>query len=1157
MIKIHTGREQINKDRFMFDLIRERLDKGRRVILIVPDQFTLQAEKNAFECMNLPGLMDLEVLSFSRLAGRVLSEVGGGLKKFINNYGKYMMISRILLHENENLKVFKDLESSTEFIEKINDFISEIKNHNITDQDLNRIIEKEDDDSLLFRKLEDIQKIYEAYENKMGDQQIDTADYLTLFVSKIKDSAFIRSSEFFISGFDYLSPKNIDAVIEIEKASSSTNMIFTAEAGNSFFKSTNALTEKMRAAALDVGLDAKILDIPAEYAKETAGREALAHIEEQFCTLSQKPYNPVKRDPFAAPDPSAPDHKEDKRSSENPEGQAIDLIAAANFYGEAETAAAKISEFIRDKGMRYKDILVICNDMDIRASVIKRVFSEYGLPVFIDQRRGIHHNPALEYITSLLDITSEGWIPDLVFRFLKTGLTTLSDTEIEELENYTIKFKITGGKWKNEFTHTAGEYSDEEMLQLNKTREHVVTCITEFETTIKNTDSVKDRTSKLFEYLNEKAELPVMIENFRLSLERSGEQEYADEMSQVWPVILNIFDQFVDILGEEILSNEEYAVILKTGFESIQIGMLPPTIDQIILGTMQRTRTGNIKALFILGVNDGVLPLYSSEETLLNEDERDVLYRNGAVICRNDEQIINEEQMAIYRNLSKPSDYLSLSYSVSDIEGGELRPSIVFEKIKKLFPGYQVKKDILNREYDPLDLIQGRGSTANHLTDALRSWVSEESIPEIWGSVFSWFSMNDRELSEKIIKGLAFQNNHEKIGGKYVVDLYKSSYHDEKRPDKEKQNNKKILSSPSAIENFSHCPFSFFLNRGIRLKERRVYELDSRNIGEVYHETLMRFGRIMCDDGRKPLDPLSKWNTYTCDQCTELISEIYDEIEDSYHSGIFRENKYEKYRSNRFKKIITDVAVQIKNHVQSGRIENMFFEAEFARDAEIQPITVETAGGIVEIRGKIDRIDILSQGYAKIIDYKSGANELVKEDITDGWQLQLMLYMKAVTQANGIIGTGNTLKPAGVFYFRIPEPRFKMDGMTLEEISEKVADMMTGEFKMDGLVINNKSVVESITGDLESKYSGIISARKNKEKPEEVSGKAVIDNNEFEELEQAVSGVLTELCEKMLSGYIKAEPKTSHRKVNNNNISACTYCEYRGICSYDKSFDYI
>lgn len=1101
----------MDKDKFMFEQIGARLKLGKRVILIVPDQFTLQAEKNAFNYLNVKGIMDLEVLSFSRLANRVFSEVGGGLETFINNYGKYMMISRILLSENPNFKVFKNLEGSADFIEKINNFISEIKNHEITPELLNKIMENEEGDSLLSRKLEDISKVYTDYEERMGSEQIDTADYLGLFISKISQSKLIQTSEFWLSGFDYQSPRNINAILEIAKTSGRMDVVLTAETGNPFFKATNMLASDIRTQALNQGIDSKIININKEYERSSTGREPLAQLEEQYCSKTPKAYD-VSAD------------------------QNIELITAANFYAEAETAAAGISQLVRDKKMRYGDILVICNDMDSRASVIKRVFSEYGLPIFVDQRRGVHHNPVLEYITALLDLTAENWRSDLIFKFLKTGLTMISPDETEELENYALSFKITGTKWKREFKYIMEGYDEEDLGNLNQIREKVVDFITSFEAGFKKAKNTKDRVATLFNFLSEDAGLPSKIEEYRINLEENQELEYAEEMGQVWDIILGIFDQLVGILGEEELTDDEFATILKTGFESIQMGMLPPSVDQILLGTMQRTRTGNIKALFVLGANDGVLPTYTGDEMLLNEDERDVLYDRGNVICRNDSQIMNEEQMAIYRNLSKPSDYLFVSYSVSDTEGNELNPSIIFEKIKRLFPKIQVKKDILNRDTDEWMLIQGRGSTINHLTDAMRKWITDDFIPEIWKGVYRWFDENKPQVTNRVVDGLAFRNNRDKIDEKFVVDLYK-------RTSTEAED--KILSSPSGLESYSRCPFSFFLSRGIRLKERRVFELDSRDIGDIYHETLMRFGEKMSADGLRPMDDESSWNKMSEEQCTQLISHIYDDMEKEYKDGLFKESRYEEYRGTRFKKIVTDVALELKRQINQGRIEKMFFETEFRRGGDFEPIVIEKFGKTVEVVGKMDRLDVLEGGYAKIIDYKSGFEELNRDDIISGWQMQLMIYMKAVTQSD------KSLKPAGVFYFRIPDPHIKADGLTTEEIEIQVKKEMAKQYRMDGMVINDKSVIQSITGELSSKSYNIISAKGGGDDPEGVTGKAVVPKDDFAAIENTVSSLIEELCTDMLAGDVKAKPKESKSK----EISACTYCQYRGICGYDKSFD--
>ena len=1159
MLNIHTGRENLDKDRFMFDRIKERLSRGKRVILIVPDQFTLQAEKNAFAYLDTKGLMDLDVLSFSRLANRVFSEVGGNQKTFINNYGKYMMISRILLNENPDLKIFRDLEGSADFVEKINNFISEIKNHEITPDKLENIIKNEDGDSILSRKLEDISRIYDEYEKKMGSDQIDTADYLAMFISKISQASIIKEYEFWMTGFDYLTPRNMKAVLEIAKTAASIDVVLTAEAGNSFFKSTNVLAEELRVMSLEVGVQSKINMIDKKYKRDRSNREMLSHLEANYCSPTPKAYpqtpNAIDDTPNAIVDTpsskanltSPPNHSQTSKNNEpedeykhdnkhSHENEYIQLISAANYYAEAETAAAKITQLIRDEGMRYRDILVICNDMEVRASVIKRVFSEYGIPVFTDQRRGVHHNPVLEYITALLDIMAEGLRMDLVFKLLKTGLTSLIIDEIEELENYAIKFKITGNKWKSEFKLTAGEYSDEDLVLLNEARRELVDLISGFQKGFKKSKTGRERTEYLFQFLSEEAKLPEKINEYIITLEKDGSLEYGEEMSQVWKVVIGIMDQLVAILGEEELTEEEFSVILKTGFESVQIGMLPPSVDQILLGTMQRTRTGRIKALFVLGANDGVLPTYSGEETLLNEDERDILYNKGNIICRSDDQIMREEQMAIYRNLSKPSAYLFMSYSVSDTEGGEIRPSIIFEKIHRLFPTSTVKKDILNREEEPLNLVQAQFSTVNHLTDAMRNFINDDLMPKVWQNVYKWFEEHENEVAKRIVSGLSFRNNRDKIDTRLITQLYKPSVDSQ---------GEKIISSPSGLENFSRCPFSFFMSRGIRLKERRIYELDSRDIGDVYHETLMHFGKSLSEDGLPPMDENSKWNTITNEECQTIVSKIYDQIEDTYNQGLFKESNYEKYRSSRFKKIITDVAIKIKDQVQAGQVDRMYFESVFSQSGEFDPIIVENEGRSVEVTGKMDRLDVLKGGYAKIIDYKSGSEKLAVDDIMSGWQLQLMIYMKAVTESK------KPLKPAGVFYFKIPEPHLKTSKMTADEIKEELQKKMADDYVMDGMVINDKSVVEAITGELTKTGSKIISAKADKDDPQSATGKAVVDKEDFVAIENTVSSLITKLCTDMLDGDIKADPKESKSK----KITACTYCSYRGVCGYDKSFD--
>ncbi|MDR1954068.1 MAG: exodeoxyribonuclease V subunit gamma [Clostridiales Family XIII bacterium] len=1076
-------------------------ERVRRVLLIVPEQYTLQAERNAFAYLNAPGFIDFEVLSMTSLGRRILSETGGGNQSFVNKYGKFMLISGLLHKNKQSLMTFRNLEGSADFVGKLNDMIAELKNFNISATELKDIADGIEGDSLLKRKLADVATIYAGYEDRTKEEYLDTADYLKLFTSKIAKSDFIAETEVWLSAFDYLTPAALDTLTELILRAPSVNLVLTAAPDNSFFQLTNALMSEVEKRAAEAGAKTKRQLIGDSYAYQRPG--VIAHIEKALFSYPIRLY----------------------------EGNepALRLVSAANYYTEAETAAARIAELIRDEGLRYRDILVLCNDMDARAPVIRRVFARYGLPIFVDQRRSIEHNPVLEYILALLSIVAGGWFYDAIFQFLKTGLTDIGRDTWEELENYVCNYRIRGSLWKRDFTYGLTEYAQEEMDALNETRRKIASLIGAFEEPFRQSATVRQRTECLYRFLTDTAKLPEAIDALAATLENTGESryaEYAAEMAGTWDVVTDIFEQLFAALGELPVSPEEYADVLRTGFASVRMGMLPPLMDQIVLGTMQRTRSGGVQAIFVLGANDGVLPMTGTDDAILNEDEKAQLSDAGYDVGKACDKILMEEQLAIYRNLSKPQRLLHVSYSVSDGGGRDIKPSMIFERLRRLFPNVPVEKDIINDGGDPLRLIQYRDEARGHLTENLQRWIGGELLPAVWKDVYLWFKEDGRDNGSddmvNIRAGLTFRNRRERIDERFVEELYGGA-RDAGIGDAGVAEancdgaNAALITSPSALERFSRCPFAFFMDRGVRLKERRVFEIDSRNVGDVYHEVLMRYGMEMIRDGLPAADERSAWRTINEAESAALTRRIYDEVSSEYKEGLFHGGGYERYKSDRIKRITADVAWILTEQVRAGAITDMRFEAGFGDGEAFPAIEVAREGKLVRVKGRIDRIDVLEGGYAKIIDYKSGADAFSRDDVLGGWQLQLMLYLMAVREQ---------YKPAGVFYFKIAEPRAEDTGT-----GDIAKEIMKG-FKLDGIAINDPQIAAAIGQKVRS-----------------------VEPADFAAIQDSVSSLVTGLCGKLLSGNIDARPMIAKKlKAGNRPMSACTYCSYRGICNFDRVF---
>ena len=1139
MFRVCWGRADIDKDRFLFDRIGESLaalgrQAGKRVLLVVPDQYTLQAERNAFAYMKTDGLMELEVLSQARLGEKVLAETGTSAETPVDKYGRHMLLARIVAEEEREFGAFGGMGKNHAFISMVNDLISEFKQYNAKPDDIRRILESLDQNTILCRKLNDIHRIYSKYESLIRGKYIDTEDHLDLINANAGRSNLIAGADIWIDGFDHFTPKTLALIEQLVRSSCQVNIIMTydrTEADADLFALPGRMLDRFRELAARNGERLIEESIGPEYAfaagSGTLERDpAIRHIERE---LYAYPY---------------------RRFRDGDSGRAIDFCRCGSYYAEAETAAARIDVLVRENGMRFRDILVICNDIDGRGSIVRRVFEEYGIPCFIDRKRSIVHNPCVEYILAFLDIIGRGWRFEDVFRLIKTGLAPVLPEDGEDIENYAYKYRIRGSRWKSAFRFGAVELGEDGLAALNVSREAIAGLISDFEAEFRTQKTAGGKTEALYDFLRDTAQIPARAESLTEFLRHIGRHEYAEETAQIWSVIVGILDQVKALAGDEPMSGEEYGAMLRTGLEAVEIGLLPPTMDQVLVGTMQRTRPGAVKALFVIGANDGVLPAATAAEGILNEDEKALLLGKSIEICKHDDLRAQEEKLAIYRMLSKPAKKLWIGYSAADPEGKELKPSLILGKLRKIFPDIIESKDIISLR-DPLLMIGSRNGTLRHLSEELREGFEAGEVASEWKAAYRWFfeqsgldgRSDARPIAERlrVIKaGMTFDNKVEKLGAELVRDLYGRG------------EDRQISVSPSRIERFSKCPFAYFINYGLRADERRIFEIAGREIGDICHECLMKLGNELTVEGIGTTDPDSPWMTVSESGCEAMVGRILGESAADYREGVFDVGEAEKYRQERVRKICVKTAWILIGHVRKGNIRKMLFEAEFGRGAlsGLPPVQIRTAEGDVLIEGKIDRIDILGgeQPHLKIIDYKSGSERFNAGEARAGWRLQLMLYLKAATD-------GLSAKPAGVFYFFIDDPMVDA-ALPASAPEDKIKAAVAGlagqirkKFRMDGILVDEPGVVADIDRDF-SGYSDIVPIRRKDDGSLAGSDNRLISPEEFTAFQQEVEQTGSTVCSRLMQGIIDIAPKKLK-----NGTSACTYCQYRSICNFDLAFE--
>ncbi len=1093
MLNIFYGRESIDKEKFIFKNL------GKRVLIMVPDQYTLEAERQAFRHLGISSLMDVEIVSANSLGNNVVNELGGSRRNFINKYGRHMLLYKSALAQKENLQVFKGMETRGSFLDSVNNFISEMKQYNCKADDLKEMAQTYSEDSYTQKKLMDVYRLFADYEKQIEGKYTDSEDYIDLYLEKINQSELVKDNEIWIYGFDSFAPKSMDLLEELMVTANDVNLVLTWDnmsRDRELFELTGMVMENAEKRAESKGVAHKRQKISAEFALENQPK-AISHIEKELYTL-----------PFFV--------------ASHQEG--ITLVEAAGIYNEAESAAAYVLKLVRDKGLRYKDIRLVCNDMENRGPIIERVFEEYGIEVFSDVKRDISSNPIIQFITSLLDVVIEKYSSRAILGTLKSGFGDLTNEELSELENYAIKYKIKGTMWKKPFKRGTHEYGEDGLEVIETLRKKAVEPIAPLEELfkIKNTG---DFLKGFYGYLCNDLKVREKILDFIAVQEEKGLLEEADQTVRIWDNLWNVLNQIYEIMGQDQFEPKVFKDIFVTGISQIEIGLLPPTEDGLILGNIQRSRSSRAKALVVLGVNEGVLPQEKPTQGLFSAEERQLFRDDGKELCKVDSIRFMEEKLAIYRNLSSPTEYLWMSYSLSDEEGSQLKPSSIFLKMKELFPELEVEKDVVNQE-DSTDLINSQVSGLRHLSRMLQNVGEGNPLEEEWGQALSFLELNHHERMEKIRRSISFTNNQEDLGKSASEALFKRDV------------DKAMSLSPSRIEKFSRCPFSHLIAYGLKPEERRVFEAAPREIGDIYHRCLMRLTRELTQEGVAVNEPTSPWMTVTEDQCKEIVEKELTFIAETYREGLFKSGNLETYRSQRASEICSQICWTVVEQVRSGQIDAIAPEISFGRKGSLDPIEVLVDDQKVYIEGIIDRVDYLPDDRVKIIDYKTGNESFDIEEASAGYRLQLMIYLQAACKEEK--------KPAGVFYFKIKEPIIDLSQKELEK-----ADLereLRKAFKLDGIMVDEPQVIEGIAGQFEG-FSEIIPVRLSKEGVKNTGKPGLLPEDEFAKLQETVAQKIQETCTDLLKGKIDVHPmKTKDR-------SACAYCQYKGICRFDTIFD--
>lgn len=1088
-IQIVYGTSGTGKSTYIFNQINEQIKQKSpyKIKVITPEQFSYTAEHKLLETSSSQSMISAEVITFARMAYRILGEVGKKTRINLSGSGKAMLIDHILLTENNK---FSFLGKSDENVEMISRQLTELKKHQVQ-LDILKEVTKNTQDKYLQKKLEDITNLYDLYNTSIQNQYIDENDGLTLLAEELEESNEFKNCDIYIDEFAGFTLQEYEILRKLMRISHKITITICAD---NLQENTNADIDTFYSNKQTVK---RILEI--------ANQE---QIEVEKTIFLNTPYRfKTEELQHLAENMTSPFYKKYDKQNEN-----LSIFLASNPYSEIENVAIQITKLAK-KGYKYEEMAVITKNIDTYSSLCKAIFEQYNIPVFIDEKKDLGSNILVRYVLSLLEIFAKNWSYESVFGYIKTGLLDLDTQEIAVLENYCLKWGIKGSKWYAKELSFYNE-TEEQQKQIIYARDKVIEPLLKFKKQLAGLKTVKEITTGLYEFLVQN-NIYEKLEQEIEELKQNNELEIAKQYELSIKILTDLFDEIVLVLGNKNITFDRYAKILKMGFNQSDLGTIPATADQVIVGDVDRSRSHKVKAVFIIGLNDGSFPSIQKDEGFLDDKDRNILKEQGIELAKGTIEQIYDDNFNIYKAFTTAEEKLYLSYASSDAEGKSLRASILINKIKRIFPNIKEQSDVIERKSEVLI----SKTTFDELLVNLRNFTQGEEIEPIWFDVYNYYQANYKAKLESAIKALQYKNEPEKLKQNKLEKLYGNT----------------LKTSVSRLEQYQACAFSYYLKYGLKLKEKDSFNVEAVDTGNLMHEVI--------DSFFERLDELNiSVKNIEEEQIKQITEDIVEEKLALKKYDIF--NSIPKYRilAQRLKKVITKSMKYIVDSLKYSDFEVLGHELEFKQGGQYEPIIYELKDGKkVEITGKIDRLDIAKTAdgnYIRIIDYKSSIKNINLNEVYAGLQLQLLTYLDAACE-------NEEVTPAGALYFNLIDPVLNANpNMTDEEITEELRK----QFKMQGLILADSNIVRKMDINLVSGSSNIVPAYIGKDG--EVSDKPnTLNRKQFENLQNYMEKIIKQISEEILNGNIGIEPyyRTRDKK------TPCEYCSYKAICQFNQT----
>ena len=1115
-LRFYFGPSGSGKSHRIYEEIMQRAaqEPGRNFLIIVPDQFTMQTQKDLVMRSDRGGILNIDVLSFGRLSHRILEEVGTKEMPVLDDTGKSLVLQKIAADLKEQLPAMGSLLHKQGYIHEVKSAISEFMQYGISTQDMDKLIASAEKRGALAMKLRDLKTLYRGFQDYIRDHFITTEETLDVLRRSLVKSKILPDSVVVFDGFTGFTPIQNRLIQELMRVCEETIVAVTIGEEEDPYQMDGEqklfhLSKKTVADLVKLAAEAEVTRGEDVFVKGGPNRfteaPALCYLEQNLFRYQYEPYMEKQRE--------------------------IRMFEALSPREEVHQTALYIRKLIREEGLTYRDIAVVIGDLEGYASYVETEFGQLEIPCFLDRTRGIVLNPMIEYIKSALQLYIRDFSYDTVFHFLRSGMVDISREEIDKLENYVIRTGARGYRtYSRLFTRKTEEMqqgsgqedterAEETMERLNRIRQQFADTVEILHMAPRA--KAGEYVDHLYDFL-EQNQVQQKLLNYQQQFEQEGDLAKAREYAQIYRLVMDLLDQIYELLGEEEISLQEFADILEAGFGEITVGTIPQNVDRIVVGDMERTRLKQVKVLFFLGVNDGNIPKNASKGGIISDMDREFLIESGTEMAPSPRQQMYIQRLYLYLNMTKPSERLYLSYAKVNSDGKGIRPSYLIDTVRKLFPLLAVEYP---QNRSRLEQIEGRQEGARYLAEELREYADGTLREEERQDFYLMYRAYEADPEGRDRLTAAAFRRYKESGLSRIV--ARALY------------GRQLENSVSRLETYAACACRHFLQYGLSLQEREEFGFEVSDMGNVYHAVLENFAGKLAESGRT-------WWDFDENFATQAIKEAVEGYAATYGETVLYSSARNEYAITRMSRILTRTVLTLQQHLKQGSFQPDDYELSFRFAEDLDSIHVDLSEEEkMHLQGRIDRIDVSEDAehvYVKVIDYKSGNKKFDLAALYYGLQLQLVVYMNAAMELESRKHPDKEIVPAALLYYHIDDPTIETPvELTQEQINEEILTKL----RMNGVVNSDPAVVERLDRFLQDK-SKVIPVEKKKDGSFSARS-GILSREELQVVSSYVDTKIREIGREILDGKIAANP------YEKGNEEACTYCAYKKVCGFDGS----